>query len=88
MRIEVVQSGGFAGIRRRAVLDTAGRPDAEHLHALAHEVLAAGMAPFSRGTPDGFQFDVTVDDRTARFFAGSSSEAQRQLIQAVLAEEV
>lgn len=41
MRIEVIRSGGFAGIERRAVLDTAGRPDAFRLHALARDVLAA-----------------------------------------------
>jgi hypothetical protein len=82
MRIEVIQTGGFAGITRRAVLDTAGRPDAEHLHALAREVLAAGMAPFGSGNPDGYQFDVTVDGRKARFFAVSPTE----LVTKVLAE--
>jgi len=86
MRIEVVRSGGIAGITRRAALDTTGRPDAEHLHALAHEVLAAGVAPFSKGTPDGFQFDVTIDGRKARFFATSSTDAQRELTTTVLKE--
>lgn len=44
MRIQVIRSGGFAGIERQAVLETAGRPDAFRLHALARDVLAAGPA--------------------------------------------
>lgn len=51
MRISVIRSGGFAGIERRAALDTTGRPDAFHLHALARDTLAAGEAAPPRGFP-------------------------------------
>jgi hypothetical protein len=86
MRIEVLQSGGFAGIERRAALDTSGRPDAAHLHALARQVLAGGMEPFTHGSPDAFQYDVTADGRSARFFGLHLSEAQRELVTTVLKE--
>ncbi len=41
MRIEVRRTGGFAGIERRAEVDTAARTDAPEWHALAERALAA-----------------------------------------------
>jgi hypothetical protein len=86
MRIELVQSGGFAGITRRAVLDTTGRPDAPHLHALARHILAAGIEPNAKGVRDGFQYDITADGHRARFFGPPLTETQQELVTTVLKE--
>ncbi|MGW3241794.1 protealysin inhibitor emfourin [Streptomyces sp. NPDC001070] len=86
MRIQVIRSGGFAGIERRAVLDTAGRPDAFRLHALARDVLAAGPAAPPQGVPDGFRYEITVDGRTVHCADPRLTEEQRELIQLVLKE--
>ncbi|NUS11541.1 MAG: hypothetical protein HOY69_09090, partial [Streptomyces sp.] len=76
MRIEVTRSGGFAGLARHAVLDTATRPDADHLHALAESALAAPpTAP--RPVPDGFSYTVTVDGRTLECADPVLTPAQR-----------
>jgi len=40
VRIEVIRSGGFTGIERRAVLDTTGRPDA-HLTPSQRQLIQA-----------------------------------------------
>jgi hypothetical protein len=87
MRIEVLRSGGFAGIQRRAVLDTAGRPDATHIEALAHAALGAcraGTTP--HGVPDGFHYEITAGGRTVHCADPHLTEAQRQLVRMVLKE--
>ncbi|WP_405730300.1 hypothetical protein OG607_30330 [Streptomyces sp. NBC_01537] len=86
MRISVIRSGGFAGIERRAALDTTGRPDAFHLHALARDTLAAGEAAPPRGVPDGFQYAITVDSRTVHCADPHLTQAQRELVRTVLKE--
>ncbi|MFI1090990.1 protealysin inhibitor emfourin [Streptomyces sp. NPDC020917] len=84
MRIEVVRSGGLAGISRRAAIDTTGRPDAGHLHALAEAALAPGypQAP----VPDGYSYDITVDSRTVHCADPQLTQAQRELIEVLLDE--
>ncbi|TVL91914.1 hypothetical protein LRS74_23480 [Streptomyces sp. LX-29] len=88
MRISVIRSGGFAGIERRAELDTSGRPDARHLEALAHQAVSASPAEATavRGVPDGFSYEITVDGRTAHCADPHLSDAQRELVRAVLRE--
>lgn len=86
MRIEVIRSGGFAGIERRAELDTTGRPDAAHLHGVAREALAQGAPAPDHGVPDGFHYEITVDGHTVHCADPHLSEAQRDLIQTVLKE--
>ncbi|WP_431950036.1 protealysin inhibitor emfourin [Actinacidiphila sp. bgisy167] len=88
MRIQVIRSGGFAGIERRAVLDTAGRPDALRLEALAREVLAAAGKPDepAAGVPDGFRYAITVDGRTVHCADPRLTEEQRELVRLVLKE--
>lgn len=85
MRIEVTRSGGFAGLSRHAVLDTAARPDADHLHALAHSALAA---PRSAPTTarDGFTYTLTIDGRTVETADPALTPEQRELIAQVLGE--
>ncbi len=87
MRIEVVRTGGFAGIERRAAVDTAGHPDAPRLESLAAEALSAPPPPPHRApTPDGFSYAITADGRTTRCADPHLTPAQRELITAVLRE--
>jgi hypothetical protein len=85
MRIEVTRSGGFAGLARHAVLDTAARPDAEHLRALAEAALDAPPT-VSHPAPDGFTYTVAVDGRTIECADPVLTPAQRELIMEVLGE--
>ena len=85
MRITVTRTGGFAGIARRATLDTEGRPDAAELTALARSALAeSGMPPSV--VPDGFVYEVEADGSTGRFADPRLTEAQSTLVRRVLAE--
>ncbi|MFG2297033.1 protealysin inhibitor emfourin [Streptomyces sp. NPDC048603] len=92
MRIEVHRTGGFAGIERRAEVDTEGRPDADVWQALAERALAplhpAAPVPSTghRGVPDGFSYVITVDGRTVRCADPHLTDAQRELITRVLKE--
>ncbi len=86
MRIAITRTGGFAGIERRAELDTTGRPDADHLKALAHQALSGCPSEPPRGVPDGFHYEITVDGRTAHCSDPHLTERQRELIQRVLKE--
>ncbi|CAL9414509.1 protealysin inhibitor emfourin [Streptomyces sp. enrichment culture] len=90
MRIEVRRTGGFAGIERRAEVDTACRPDAADWHALAAAALAAPDPPAGSGArggmPDGFSYEITVDGRTVRCAEPHLTEAQRELASRVLRE--
>ncbi|APE21553.1 MULTISPECIES: protealysin inhibitor emfourin [Streptomyces] len=86
MRIRVRRTGGFAGIERSAEVDTSGRPDAAEWHGLAAAVLADGTADGARGVPDGFSYEITVDDHTVHCADPRLTEAQRTLITRVLKE--
>ncbi|MFI0719767.1 protealysin inhibitor emfourin [Streptomyces sp. NPDC021224] len=85
MRIEVTRSGGFAGLSRHAVLDTAARPDADHLHALARSALSA---PPTVPTPtrDGYTYTLTIDGSTIEAADPTLTPAQRELVAEVLGE--
>ncbi len=85
MRIAVTRTGGFAGITRKAELDTTGRPDAARLEALARDALVpAGPLPKAPAVPDSFVYTITVDGETVRGAERQLSEAQRALVRAVL----
>ncbi|MFI0962028.1 protealysin inhibitor emfourin [Streptomyces sp. NPDC021080] len=86
MRIEVRRTGGFAGIERRAEVDTSARPDAPEWHALAERALAAGHGTPPAGVPDGFHYEITVDGRTVHAADPRLTEDQRELISRVLKE--
>ncbi|MCC0098260.1 MULTISPECIES: protealysin inhibitor emfourin [Streptomyces] len=87
MRILVVRTGGFAGIERRAEVDTSGRPDEEEWRALARLALRpVPPAPGSDRIRDGFSYRITVDDRTVSCREPNLSEAQRTLISRLLKE--
>jgi len=84
MRIEVVRSGGFAAIGRRAAVETADRPDGDRLESLAAAAFAA--PPAGAGVPDGFRYTITVDARTIHCADPRLTPAQRELIRLVLDE--
>lgn len=86
MRIEVVRSGGFAGISRRAVVDTADHPGGARLEALVAEILAAPPAPPHRPIPDGFSYDITAGSRTFHCADPHLTPPQRELIRTILNE--
>ncbi|WP_030675577.1 protealysin inhibitor emfourin [Streptomyces cellulosae] len=86
MRIQVRRTGGFAGIERHAEVDTSERPDADEWQALAEQAVAAGRGTPPIGVPDGFSYQITVDDRTVYAADPRLTEEQRRLITRVLKE--
>ena len=86
MRIKVRRTGGFAGIERQSEVDTSGRPDAREWQALAEAAEADGRGTPPVGVPDGFSYQITVDDRTFYCADPRLSEAQRTLVSRVLKE--
>ncbi|MDA5281351.1 protealysin inhibitor emfourin [Streptomyces sp. NPDC054904] len=88
MRIQVVRTGGFAGIERRAEVDTSGRSDEDEWRALALLALRPDPAgpQDASGVRDGFSYRITVDGRTVSCRDPHLSEAQRDLISRVLKE--
>lgn len=86
MRIQVKRTGGFAGIDRHAEVDTTARPDAQEWHALAERAAADGRGTPPVGVPDGFSYQITLDDRTVYCSDPRLTEDQRKLITRVLKE--
>ncbi|MYW48369.1 protealysin inhibitor emfourin [Streptomyces sp. SID161] len=86
MRIRVRRTGGFAGIERRAEVDTSGRPDADEWQTLAGRVLATGRGTPPAGVPDGFGYEITVDGRTVYAADPRLSDDERELVSRVLKE--
>ncbi|MEU6085535.1 protealysin inhibitor emfourin [Streptomyces sp. NPDC047085] len=86
MRIQVRRTGGFGGIERHAEVDTSGRPDAPEWHALVEKALAEGRATPPIGVPDGFNYQITVDEHTVYCADPRLTEDQRSLISRVLKE--
>ncbi|MCX2925503.1 protealysin inhibitor emfourin [Streptomyces sp. NEAU-W12] len=86
MRIQVRRAGGFAGIERRAEVDTSARADAADWHALAERALAAGRGTPPAGVPDGFSYRITVDGRSVYCADPGLTEEQRALVSRVLKE--
>ncbi|MFC1400116.1 MULTISPECIES: protealysin inhibitor emfourin [Streptacidiphilus] len=87
MRIQVTRSGGFLGAPRASVLETEGRPDAPHIHALAREALGACTRTPTFGVPDGFHYTISVDGRSPVHCAEPQlTDSQSDLIALVLAQ--
>lgn len=87
MRINVIRTGGFGGLTRRATLDTTGRPDGAEIASLARDALTGGKATRPMGVPDGFHYEITVDGTSTVHCADPSlSEAQSALVTRVLKE--
>ncbi|MFB6983046.1 protealysin inhibitor emfourin [Streptomyces scopuliridis] len=87
MRIQVRRTGGFAGIERRAEIETSGLRDASDWRELAERAMADGADTPSAGVPDGYHYVITIDDdRTVHCADPGLTEAQRALISRVLKE--
>ncbi|MFM9369614.1 protealysin inhibitor emfourin [Streptomyces sp. Da 82-17] len=86
MRIHVKRTGGFGGFERNAAIDTAGLSDAEEWRSLAEQALAEGRGEPPVGVPDGFCYQLTVDDRTVYCSDPRLTDPQRKLISRVLKE--
>lgn len=86
MRIQVRRTGGFAGIERYAEVETSGRADAQEWHALAEKAVADGRGTPPIGVPDGFSYQITVNDRTVYCSDPRLTDEQRKLISKVLKE--
>lgn len=84
MRISVTRSGGFAGITRRAEVDTEARGDAAAWEDLVGraDLTDRGRAA---GPPDRFVYRIDVDDRTAHVGEADLDEPTRALIDSVFA---
>ncbi|WP_037906715.1 protealysin inhibitor emfourin [Actinacidiphila yeochonensis] len=87
MRIEVVRSGGFAGLVRRSALETADQPDGSRLAALAQAALAPHPSAAGRPVPDGFTYRITAGGSTAVVAEPDLTDTQRLLVRMVLGEE-
>ncbi|MFE2596545.1 protealysin inhibitor emfourin [Streptomyces sp. NPDC059396] len=87
MRIEVRRTGGFAGIERRAEVDTSHLPDAPAWQSLAEQALSDASAdPADLGVPDGFHYWITIESRTIHCTDPHLTDSQRTLISRVLKE--
>ncbi|WP_405741925.1 hypothetical protein OG422_09395 [Streptomyces sp. NBC_01525] len=86
MHIHIRRTGGFAGIERRAEVDTSARSDADAWHTLAERSLAHGHTEPSVGVPDGFCYRITVDGTTVYCSDPRLTDEQRTLITRVLKE--
>ena len=91
VRVEVVRSGGFAGLIRAAAMDTEELDAelAERLRKLVDESQIESLTSTpSRSGADRFQYDVTVtrgNDRTSIVLHESSMpDAARRLVRWVL----
>ena len=71
MRIRIVLSGGFAGLKREKIVETSALPAAERT-ALERLVAACGFFalpahdPTARPMPDARQLDVEIEDDAGR----------------------
>ena len=94
MKICLVRSGGFAGMRREVTVDTANLDPrrAEELRGIVHVAEREGLfrdAPPSEPSEhrDRFRYRLTVEDdrgkREAEFSEADASETASQVIDAV-----
>jgi len=94
VRIRLVREGGFAGISRAAVVDTATLDPlrANELHRLveAADLTSLQKAPRKPEGRDRFHYHLTVDDgpasREARFSEEEAPEPLRALLAAIRRE--
>ena len=86
MRIQVKRTGGFAGVEHHAEVDVSERPDEDEWRSLAEQALAEGRETPPIGVPDGFRYQLTVDDSTVYCADPRLTDAQRKLISRVLHE--
>ena len=92
MRISLVRTGGVAGMRREATIDTAdlGPGDSDEIHRLVNAAAdepAAAKTPEPARGPDRFHYTLTIEDRGQRraltFAEERTPERLRPLLDAV-----
>ena len=86
MRIQFERSGGFAGVTRKASIDTTRLPPAEkaQLEALANAVDFGQIPPPKPGpSADRFQYRLTIR-KTASFADGQVTPQMRPLLDRLL----
>ena len=87
MRIEITRSGGFAGVRRHVVVDSAALPDEERA-AVEGLVAAASFfalpARLTSPARDAFQYDVTIEREDARHHVQVDENAAPEPLRALV----
>jgi len=95
MRIRIVQSGGFAGLKRERVVETAQLPAPERaaleglVHASGFFALPARAPAGGHAVPDARQLDLEIDDgagrsHRVRLSEHAASPAVRDLVERAL----
>lgn len=71
VRVEVVRTGGFAGLRARGTLDTAAMEpeEAERVARLTRGLDALAQPESRGGRPDRFEYEITVEGGRRRIVA-------------------
>jgi hypothetical protein len=82
MKITVRRTGGFAGISKEAVLDTATVPDGRQVEELVARTEFRIRA--SRPQPDRFNYHVVAGDKRVELGEQDLTEDLRQLVERVL----
>ncbi|HEY3014929.1 MAG TPA: protealysin inhibitor emfourin [Nocardioides sp.] len=82
MKITVRRTGGFAGISKEAVLDTATVPDGRQVEELVARADFGIRA--SRPQPDRFNYHVEAGDKRVELGEQDLTEDLRQLVERVL----
>lgn len=65
VRVELIRSGGFAGLMRRSCMDTEklASDDTSELRRIVREIdlrILAGLAGDGEPMPDSFQYELTI----------------------------
>ncbi len=80
MRVAVTRSGGFAGLVRRAEIDTADRPA---VAGLLREIRLDDLPEFRR-LPDRYVYDIEIGERTVRVGEADLHGPLRTLVDEVM----
>jgi hypothetical protein len=79
--VAVTRSGGFAGLVRRAELDSADHPA---VAGLINDVRLDDVPAEPRRDPDRFVYDVQIGDRSAQIGESDLHGALRELVDQVM----
>ena len=82
MRVAVTRSGGFAGMVRRAEIDSADHPDVADLI----DDVRLDEVPEPKGEPDRFVYDIEIGDRSAKVGESDLHGPLRALVDRVMAQ--
>ena len=80
MRVTVTRSGGFAGMVRRAEIDSADHPAVASLI----DDVSLDEVPEPTGQPDRFVYDIEIGDRSAQVGESDLHGPLRDLVDHVM----